>query len=81
MAPRDEDVWDPAAFEGSTHVSPAERAAFDAVLEAGFADVVRPLAPGPGVYTYWDYTQLRFPRKRGHADRLRARLARAAPPG
>src|SRR5215204_255719 len=29
------------------------------------ADVVRPYAPGPGVYTYWDYTQLRFPRREG----------------
>lgn len=65
VAPRDEDVWDMAAFEGSTHVSPAERAAFDAVVDAGFADVVRPLAPGPGVYTYWDYKQLRFPRREG----------------
>ena len=29
------------------------------------ADVVRPFTPGPGVYTYWDYTQLRFPKKQG----------------
>ena len=28
-------------------------------------DVVRPHTPGPGVYTYWDYTQLRFPKKEG----------------
>ena len=27
--------------------------------------MVRPHAPGPGVYTYWDYTQLRFPRREG----------------
>ena len=27
VAPTDEDVWDPAAFEGATHVTPAERAA------------------------------------------------------
>ncbi|WP_324275008.1 hypothetical protein [Blastococcus brunescens] len=50
-----------AVFAHSTHVSPPERAAFRAVVDAGFADVVRPHAPGPGVYTYWDYTQLRFP--------------------
>ena len=49
----------------STHVSPPERAAFRGVVEAGFADVVRPYTPGPGVYTYWDYTQLRFPRREG----------------
>lgn len=65
VAPRDEDVWDMARFADSTHVSPPERAAFQGVVEAGFADVVRPQAPGPGVYTYWDYTQLRFPRKEG----------------
>lgn len=65
VAPRDEDVWDMATFQNSTHVSAAERAGFDAVVDAGFADVVRPHAPGPGVYTYWDYTQLRFPRREG----------------
>jgi exodeoxyribonuclease III len=65
IAPRDEDVWDMAKFRFSTHVSPAERAAFDGVVDAGYADVVRPFAPGPGVDTYWDYTQLRFPRREG----------------
>jgi exodeoxyribonuclease III len=65
IAPRDEDVWDMRVFATSTHVSPPERAAFDAVVDAGFADLVRPYAPGPGVYTYWDYTQLRFARREG----------------
>ena len=65
IAPRDEDVWDMAAFAQSTHVSAPERAAFEAVLAAGFTDVVRPHHPGPGVFTYWDYTQLRFPKKQG----------------
>jgi exodeoxyribonuclease-3 len=65
IAPRDEDVWDMRVFATSTHVSAPERAAFDAVVEAGFADLVRPFAPGPGVYTYWDYTQLRFARREG----------------
>ena len=65
IAPEDDDVWDMAVFANSTHVSPPERAAFRAVVDAGFADVVRPYTPGPGVYTYWDYTQLRFPRREG----------------
>ncbi len=65
IAPTDEDVWDMAEFQNSTHVSEPERAAFRAMNDAGFADVVRPFAPGPGVYTYWDYTQLRFPKKQG----------------
>lgn len=65
IAPFDEDVWDMAAFEGATHVSDPERAAFHAFADAGYADVVRPHTPGPGVYTYWDYKQLSFPKKMG----------------
>lgn len=64
IAPHDEDVWSMDFFRGSTHVTEPERRAF-AVIEESFADVVRPFAPGPGVYTYWDYTQLRFPRREG----------------
>ncbi|MFC7375243.1 exodeoxyribonuclease III [Brachybacterium sp. GCM10030267] len=65
VAPQDEDVWDMEFFEGKTHVTEPERAAFRAVVEAGYADVVRPDHPGPGVYTYWDYQALRFPKKEG----------------
>ncbi|MFG3523487.1 exodeoxyribonuclease III [Nocardia nova] len=65
IAPTDDDVWSPEFFAHKTHTSAPERAAFDAVVAAGFTDVMRPFAPGPGVYTYWDYTQLRFPRKEG----------------
>jgi exodeoxyribonuclease III len=65
VAPRDEDVWDMAEFEGATHVSAQERQAFQAILDTGFHDVVRPRLPGPGGYTYWDYQRLRFPRGQG----------------
>jgi exodeoxyribonuclease-3 len=65
VAPLDEDVWSMEAFEGKTHVTEPERAAFRAVVDEGFADVVRPDHPGPGVYTFWDYQQLRFPKKEG----------------
>ena len=65
IAPTDDDVWSVEFFRGATHVSEPERNAFDAILNAQFSDVVRPFAPGPGVYTYWDYTQLRFPKRQG----------------
>ncbi|MBT2509009.1 exodeoxyribonuclease III [Streptomyces sp. ISL-98] len=65
IAPADEDVWDPAVFEGSTHVTPAERAALGALQEAGLSDVKpRPLKY-EHPYTYWDYRQLCFPKNRG----------------
>lgn len=63
IAPRDEDVWSMEYYLDKSHVSPPERAAFDAFLEAGFVDVVRPHTPG--AYTYWDYQRLAFPKKRG----------------
>ncbi len=65
IAPQDEDVWDIAVFARSTHVTPPERAAFQSVVDAGYADVVRPHAPGPGVYTYFDYYRQRFERNKG----------------
>lgn len=63
--PTDDDVWSTEFFAGCTHVSEPERKAFNAIVDAQFTDVVRPFTPGPGVYTYWDYTQLRFPKKQG----------------
>ncbi|WP_448316417.1 exodeoxyribonuclease III [Streptomyces sp. CO7] len=65
VAPADEDVFDVAAFEGLTHVTPAERAALAALRETGLEDVVpRPLKYDRP-YTYWDYRQLAFPKNRG----------------
>jgi len=63
VAPLDADVWDVAVFEGHTHVSEPERAAFAEFERVGLRDVVRPLVPEG--YTYWDYKQLRFPRDEG----------------
>jgi exodeoxyribonuclease-3 len=64
VAPLDTDMGDPSFVPGvSTHISPAERAAFRAIEETGLTDVVRPLVPTG--YTFWDYKQLRFPRDEG----------------
>ena len=65
IAPRDEDVFDMAQFRNKTHVTPAERAAFQAFLDDGYVDVARPFTPGPETYTYWDYFRNRFERNRG----------------
>jgi exodeoxyribonuclease-3 len=55
VAPTDADVWDPAAFIGSTHVTPAERAALVELLDLGLTDVVPTPMKGPHPFTYWDY--------------------------
>jgi exodeoxyribonuclease-3 len=51
----DLDVYDPAAFAGSTHVTEEERARFEAILEAGLVDSFRHLHPDAVAYTWWDY--------------------------
>lgn len=63
IAPLDIDVWDMTVFQGATHVSKPERAAFERLLAGGLIDVVR--ERGVEGYTYWDYKQLRFPRNEG----------------
>ncbi len=55
VAPTDEDVWDPAACHGGTHVSDAERAAFSRLCEWGLLDAYHRHHPQPGRYTWWDY--------------------------
>jgi exodeoxyribonuclease-3 len=55
IAPADEDVFDPDAYIGQTHVTPPERDALAAVEELGFHDVVRDRWPSERVFTYWDY--------------------------
>jgi exodeoxyribonuclease III len=55
IAPADADVFDPAAYEGHTHVTPAERKALASLIALGLRDVIRDRWPDERVFTYWDY--------------------------
>lgn len=85
VAPADLDVYDPAAFADSTHVTPAERAALQALADAGpLADAFRTLHPGEQQFTWWDYRAGHFHKGLGlridHAlvsGEIAARLTRA----
>ncbi len=55
IAPTDDDVFDPDAYVGQTHVTEPERAALAALQSLGLHDVVRDRWPGERVFTYWDY--------------------------
>jgi exodeoxyribonuclease-3 len=55
IAPADIDVFDPAAYEGHTHVTPPERAALAELEQVGLRDVVRERWPTERIFTYWDY--------------------------
>jgi exodeoxyribonuclease III len=66
IAPTDIDVWDPGAFEGSTHVSDPEREALRSLIDWGLVDVFRQRYPeAEGLYSYWDYTAGRFHKRQG----------------
>ena len=72
IAPTDQDVWDIAAFEGSTHVTEPERAVYEQLLESGLQET----NPGPGIFTYWDYKGARF--LKGEGMRIDFQLATPA---
>ena len=56
IAPTDDDVFNPDAYVGQTHVTPAERAALKELVQAlGLHDVVRDRWPNERVFSYWDY--------------------------
>jgi len=65
VAPADQDVYDPAAFVGSTHVSEDERGRLSAVLAGDLVDGYRRLHPDGVAYTWWDYRQGHFHRRMG----------------
>jgi exodeoxyribonuclease III len=55
IAPTDDDVFDPDAYVGQTHVTEPEREALAELQALGLHDVVRDRWPGERVFTYWDY--------------------------
>jgi exodeoxyribonuclease-3 len=55
IAPTDEDVFDPDAYIGQTHVTEPERAALAELQALGLHDVIRDRWPNERVFTYWDY--------------------------
>jgi exodeoxyribonuclease III len=65
VAPTDDDVWDPALFVNSTHVTPEERAALAALRDLGLTDVVPTPMKGPHPFTYWDYRAGMFHQNKG----------------
>ncbi|MFN8123882.1 MAG: exodeoxyribonuclease III [Thermoleophilia bacterium] len=76
IAPADDDVFDPDAFIGQTHVTGPERAALGGLLSLGLHDVVRDRWPSARVFTYWDYRAGMFHKDLG----MRIDLALAGTP-
>lgn len=65
VAPEDRDVHDPAKWEGMTHVSPPERAAWKALLDLGLTDSFRMFEQPEKTFSWWDYRMMGFRRNAG----------------
>lgn len=76
VAPADSDVWDPAVFVASTHVTAPERDRLAALRELGLVDLVPRPGKGPNPFTYWDYRAGMFHKDMG----MRIDLVYVTPP-
>ncbi len=75
IAPEDRDVHDPAAWEGSVHVSAAEREALGRITALGLSDLFRRFDQPKNAWSWWDYRMNAFRRDLG----LRIDLMLASP--
>ncbi len=65
IAPADIDVYNPAGFVGSTHVTPEERGRLAAIEARGLQDAFRRVQPETVRYTWWDYRAGNFHKNLG----------------
>jgi len=65
VAAEDRDVYNPEAWRDSVLFSEPEKKALRDVLAFGLVDTFRLHHEEAGVYSWWDYRQLAFPKNRG----------------
>jgi exodeoxyribonuclease III len=65
VAPEDRDTYDPELWRGAIMCSDGERAAFWQLCDAGLRDTLRLHHAEGGLFSWWDYRMLSFPKNRG----------------
>ena len=65
VAPEDIDVHDPALWRSAIMCSDSERAAFRQLCDVGLIDTLRLHRRESGLFSWWDYRMLSFPKNRG----------------
>jgi exodeoxyribonuclease III len=65
VAPEDVDVHDPVLWRGAIMCSDSERAAFRELCDVGLIDTLRLHRRESGLFSWWDYRMLSFPKNRG----------------
>jgi exodeoxyribonuclease III len=65
VAPEDRDTYDPELWRGAIMCSDGERAAFRQLCDIGLRDTLRIHHAKGGLFSWWDYRMLSFPKNRG----------------
>jgi len=65
VAPEDVDVHDPDLWRGAIMCSVGERTAFRQLCDGSFRDTLRLHHKESGLFSWWDYRMLSFPKNRG----------------
>ena len=65
VAPDERDVYDPEAWLNEPLYHPEARAGCKAIADWGFVDSLRLHRQEAGIYSWWDYRMLAFPKNRG----------------
>jgi exodeoxyribonuclease III len=65
IVPEPRDIYQTRSYDDNALVQPESRAAFQRLLDQGWADAIRRVHPDDIVYTFWDYKRNRWPRDAG----------------
>ncbi len=65
VAPEDRDCYDPEGWRGQILFSEPEKAALAEIVAADLHDTFRKFRTEAGLYSWWDYRMMGFPKNRG----------------
>ena len=65
VVPTDADIYATRSFKDNALLQAAPRAAYQALLDAGWTDALKRQSPDVPLYTFWSYLRNRWPRDAG----------------
>lgn len=65
IAPENDDVCNVEQWSGTVLFNPDMSSAMKKLLDGGLVDILRLHQKEPGIYSWWDYRQLAFPKNQG----------------
>jgi exodeoxyribonuclease-3 len=65
VVPTEADIYSTRSFKDNALLQPEPRAAYQALLDAGWTDALKRQSPDAPLYTFWSYLRNRWPRDAG----------------